>query len=61
MTTPSAASQQAASALKKANINIALPDLEELLKGSLAAPQAEQQDEWLALVAPAADAETKRH
>jgi Xaa-Pro aminopeptidase len=61
MTTPSAAAQQAAFALKKANINIALPDLEELLQGSLAAPEAEQPDEWLALVAPAADAQTKQH
>src|SRR5688572_32837272 len=61
MTTPSAAAQQAAFALKKANINIALPDLEELLQGSLAAPEAEQPDEWLALVAPTADAQTRQH
>jgi Xaa-Pro aminopeptidase len=37
-----------------------LSEIEQLLKGSVAAPDGERQDDWIALVAPAADAETRR-
>ncbi|MGH6893167.1 MAG: aminopeptidase P family protein, partial [Dongiaceae bacterium] len=60
MNEPTTASQQVAVALKNAQINMELSDFEQLLKGSVAAPDGERPDEWIALVAPAADAETKR-
>jgi Xaa-Pro aminopeptidase len=37
-----------------------LSDIEQLLKGSVAAPDGERPDDWIALVAPTADAETRR-
>jgi Xaa-Pro aminopeptidase len=61
MNEPATSAQQVAMALKNAKINMELSEIEQLLKGSVAAPDGERQDDWIALVAPAADAETKRH
>ncbi|MEZ5830236.1 MAG: aminopeptidase P family protein [Dongiaceae bacterium] len=37
-----------------------LTELEQLLDGSVAAPEGERPDDWIALVAPGADEDTKR-
>jgi len=46
--------------LKKSSVNIALSDLEGFLRGTDAAPEGERPEEWVELLAPGADAETKR-
>jgi Xaa-Pro aminopeptidase len=60
MNEPTTISQQAAIALKNAKINMDLLEIEQLLKGTIAAPDGDREDDWIALVAPGADAETKR-
>lgn len=46
--------------LKNANINMALSDLEGFLSGTVAAPEGERPEEWVELLAPAADPATRR-
>ncbi len=46
--------------LKKSSINIGLSELEGFLRGTDAAPGGERPEEWVELLAPGADAETKR-
>src|SRR5262245_6723220 len=53
-------SEQVASALKKVKLNMTLSEFEQLLRGTVAAPEGERPDEWIALVAPGADADAKR-
>jgi len=53
-------SQQVASAHQKLKINMSLMEFEQLLDGSVAAPDGERPDDWIALVAPGADEDTKR-
>ena len=53
-------SESVASALKNVKINMSLTELEQVLAGSVAAPDGERPDEWIALVAPGADEDTKR-
>ena len=53
-------SQAVASALENVKLNMSLAEFEQLLEGAVAAPEGERPDDWIALVAPAADAETKR-
>ena len=53
-------SEAVASALKNVKINMSLSEFEQVLDGSVAAPDGERPDEWIALVAPGADEDTKR-
>ena len=46
--------------LKKSSINMAVTDLEGFLRGTAAAPEGERPEEWVELLAPGADADTKR-
>ncbi|HET6156933.1 MAG TPA: aminopeptidase P family protein [Dongiaceae bacterium] len=49
-----------ASAHKKLKINMSLSEFEQLLDGAVAAPDGERQSDWIALVAPSADEDTRR-
>jgi Xaa-Pro aminopeptidase len=60
MNEPATGSQAVASAHQKLKINMSLTEFEQLLDGTVAAPEGERQDEWIALVAPGADEDTKR-
>ena len=53
-------SEAVVSALKNIKVNMSLTELEQVLAGSVAAPDGERPDEWIALVAPGADEDTKR-
>jgi Xaa-Pro aminopeptidase len=53
-------SQQIASAHQKLKSNMSLIEFERLLDGSVAAPDGERPDEWISLVAPGADEDTKQ-
>jgi Xaa-Pro aminopeptidase len=52
--------EQFAPLLNKSNFNMALTDLEGFLRGTAAAPEGERPEEWVELLAPGADADTKR-
>jgi Xaa-Pro aminopeptidase len=52
--------KQIASAHQKLKNTMSLAEFEQLLDGSLAAPEGERPDEWIALVAPGADDDLKR-
>jgi Xaa-Pro aminopeptidase len=52
--------QQIASAHQNLKTNMSLSEFEQLLEGTVAAPEGERPDEWIALVAPGADDDTKR-
>src|SRR5690348_5502385 len=60
MNEPETRTQVIASALQNVKLNMSLAEFEQLLDGSVAAPEGERPDEWIALVAPGADEETKR-
>src|SRR5688572_30984843 len=53
-------SQQIASAHQKLKTNMSLMEFEQFLDGSVAAPDGERPDDWIALVAPGADEDTRR-
>ena len=53
-------SQAVAAALENIKINMSLREFEQLLEGTVAAPEGERSEEWIALVAPGADEQTKR-
>jgi Xaa-Pro aminopeptidase len=53
-------SEAVASALQNVKVNMSLSEFEQVLAGSVAAPDGERPDEWIALVAPGADEDTKR-
>jgi Xaa-Pro aminopeptidase len=53
-------SQAIASAVENVKINMSLSEFEQLLEGAVAAPEGERRDDWIALVAPGADDETRR-
>src|SRR5262245_9069574 len=53
-------SETVASALQKLKINMSLSEFEQLLEGTVAAPEGERPEDWIALVAPGADEDTKR-
>jgi Xaa-Pro aminopeptidase len=52
--------EAAADAIKNLKLNMSLADFEQLLAGAVAAPEGERSEEWIALVAPGADADTRR-
>jgi Xaa-Pro aminopeptidase len=60
MNEPPTTAQQVAAAHKKLKINMSLTDFEQFLDGSVAAPEGERPDDWIALLAPGADEETRR-
>ena len=60
MNEPATAAQQVASAHKKLKNNMSLVEFEQFLDGSVAAPEGERPDDWIALVAPGADEDTRR-
>src|SRR6185436_13221045 len=51
---------QIASAHQKLKTNMSLVEFEQFLDGSVAAPDGERPDDWIALVAPGADEDTRR-
>ncbi|WP_284735535.1 aminopeptidase P family protein [Dongia deserti] len=53
-------SQAVASAIENIKLNMSLTEFEQLLDGAIAAPEGERSEEWIALVAPGADADTRR-
>jgi len=53
-------SQQVASAHQKLKTNMSLMEFEQFLDGSVAAPEGERPDDWIALVAPGADEATRQ-
>src|SRR4030095_4162656 len=52
--------QQVASVHQKLKTNMSLGEFEQFLDGSVAAPEGERPDDWIALVAPGADEDTRR-
>ena len=52
--------EQFGSILKNTSVNMGLGELESFLTGTAAAPEGERPDEWVELLAPSADLETKR-
>jgi Xaa-Pro aminopeptidase len=52
--------EQFAPVLKNTSVNMGLTDLEGFLSGTVAAPEGERPEEWVELLAPTADAATKR-
>src|SRR5688572_8038344 len=60
MNEPETDAKQIASAHQNLKINMSLTEFEQFLDGSVAAPDGERQDDWIALVAPAADEATRR-
>ena len=60
MNEPATGAQQIASAHQKLKINMSLTEFEQFLDGSVAAPDGERPDDWIALLAPGADEDTRR-
>ncbi len=52
--------EQFAPVLKNTSVNMGLTELEGFLSGTVAAPEGERPEEWVELLAPAADPATKR-
>src|SRR5688572_20217165 len=60
MNEPETGAQQIALAHQKLKINMSLTEFEQFLDGSVAAPDGERPDDWIALLAPGADEDTRR-
>jgi Xaa-Pro aminopeptidase len=60
MNEPATGARQVASAHQKLKINMSLTEFEQFLDGSVAAPDGERPDDWIALLAPGADEDTRR-
>jgi Xaa-Pro aminopeptidase len=60
MNEPATGAQQIALAHQKLKINMSLTEFEQFLDGSVAAPDGERPDDWIALLAPGADEDTRR-
>ena len=60
MNEPATGAQQIVSAHQKLKINMSLTEFEQFLDGSVAAPDGERPDDWIALLAPGADEDTRR-
>jgi Xaa-Pro aminopeptidase len=60
MNEPARGAREIASAHQKLKTNMSLVEFEQFLDGSVAAPEGERPEDWIALVAPGADEATRR-